>query len=318
MMKKSAVGVFVLALSAGACLVYQATKPSVEAPPREPASGEVRPPKNQALSEESARVPETCSVSGGVSAASGEAREGRVMQARSTRYASSKRLLRQIDEAMQARDPAARDRFRSLVAELVRNHPEAAARFAESLEAGGMREEALRLVTQGWTEQDPASTERWATQLSDQSERVSVLSDMCFEIAQTNAAQAMFKAEQYGLGATSGNMLENLLQQWGGQDFYSAANWAKQQPEGEQRDQMLSRLAIVQSATAPAEAVQLVVDQIPPGPVQTEAAISVLHQWALHDLEGARSWAELFPAGPVRDRANTELANIATYQDRNH
>lgn len=318
MMKKSAVGVFVLALSAGACLVYQVTKPSVEAPPREPAFGEVRPPKNQALSEESARVPETGSVSGGVSAASGEAREGRVMQARSTRYASSKRLLRQIDEAMQASDPAARDRFRSLVAELVRNHPEAAARFAESLEAGGMREEALRLVTQGWTEQDPASTERWATQLSDQSERASVLGDMCFEIAQTNAAQAMFKAEQYGLGATSGNMLENLLQQWGGQDFYSAANWAKQQPEGEQRDQMLSRLAIVQSATAPAEAVQLVVDQIPPGPVQTEAAISVLHQWALHDLEGARSWAELFPAGPVRDRANTELANIATYQDRNH
>ena len=218
---------------------------------------------------------------------------------------------------MLASDPAARDRFQTSLAELVRIHPEAAARFAESLAAGEMREEALRRVAQSWTAQDPASAEGWAAQLSDPAERVSTLSDACFQIAQTNPAQALFKAEQYGLGAATGAVLENLVQQWAGQDFYSAANWAEQQPAGGQRDEMLSRLAFVQAATAPAEAVQMVVDQIPPGPIQTEAAISVLHQWAMRDPDGARAWANLFPPGPVRDRANNELDNIAADQNPN-
>ena len=312
MTKKITAGVFALVLLVGGCLLYQATRPSNAESPRR----EIRPPKNQVHPEEPAQIPKIDSPDS-VLAASSNALKEKFSQARSARHALLKRLLLQTNDAMLASDPAARDRFQASLAELVRSYPEAAARFAESLAAGEMREEALRRVAQNWAAQDPASVERWATRLNDPSERVSALSDMCFQIAQTNAAQALFKAEQYGLGTASGAVRENLVQQWAGQDFYSAATWAEQQPEGEQRDEMLSRLAFVQSTTAPAEAAQLVVDQIPPGPIQTEATISVLHQWAMRDLYAARSWVELFPAGPVRDRADAELDNIAAYQNPN-
>ena len=317
MTKKTAVEVFAFVLSVGACAFYRSTSPFMTQPSLRPASGEIEPPKNQVSSFGETLQTPMADFAAGSPADSGVAPDGKAARAASTRRTSLKHLLRQINAAMQASDPGARDRFETLLAELVRSRPEAAARFAESLEAGVMREEALRQVAQRWTAQDPAAAERWAMQLGDPSERASALSDLCFQIAQTNAAQALIKAEQYGLSTAPGSVLENLVQQWAVQDFYSAVNWTVQQPEGEQRDQMLARLAFVQSASAPSEAVKLVVDQIPPGPIQTEAAISVLHQWAVHDLAGARSWVNLFPAGPVRDRADTELNNIAAYQNPN-
>ncbi len=316
MTRKITFGVFVFVLLISTGLVYQATNPSIVESSSQPPSGKIAAPTNQAPPEEVPQTPKV-DLADGSSADPSVEPERSMVRVGSTRHDSLKRLLRQLNGAMQAGDPAARDRFQTLLAELVRSQPEAAARFAESLEVGEMREEALRRVAQCWTAQDPAGAERWAAQLVSPSERASALSDMCFQIAQTNAAQALFKAEQYGLGTAPGAVLENLAQQWAGQDFYSAVNWVEQQPAGEQRDQMLSRLAFVQSATAPSEAVKMVVDQISPGPIQTEAAISVLHQWAVHDLAGARSWVDLFPAGPLQDRADTELDNIAAYQNPN-
>jgi hypothetical protein len=39
-----------------------------------------------------------------------------------------------------------------------------------------------------------------------------------------------------------------------------------------------------------------------PGERQTEAAISVLHQWALRDLNAATAWTFTFPEGALRQR----------------
>ncbi len=278
-----------------------------------PATSEIESPKIPPPSQTS-----IADFTAGVSPDSSETREGELSQTGATPDASLEQLLQQINVALQAGDPAARDRLRTLLTDLVRSHPDAAGRFAESLEAGEVREAALRQVAQLWTAADPARAESWAAQLSNESERASALSDMCFQIAQTNAAQALFKADQYGLGTSPGTIRQNLVQQWADQDFDSAAGWVKQQPAGEQRDQMLSRLAFVQSKTAPVEAVQMVLAQIPSGETQTEAAISILHQWALRDLHGAQSWVELFPAGPLRDRADTELDGIAAYQNSDH
>jgi hypothetical protein len=55
----------------------------------------------------------------------------------------------------------------------------------------------------------------------------------------------------------------------------------------------------------------LVVEKIPAGKAQTEAAIAVLHQWALSDLPAAGQWAARFPEGDLRSRAYSELGNIA-------
>jgi hypothetical protein len=52
------------------------------------------------------------------------------------------------------------------------------------------------------------------------------------------------------------------------------------QPAGEIRDELLRRVAFVQAASAPAAAAKLVVEEIPSGPVQTEAILSVINRWA--------------------------------------
>ena len=118
-------------------------------------------------------------------------------------------------------------------------------------------------------------------------------------------------AQRHGLEAASGGVVENLVQQWAGQDFVAA--WINEQPAGEQRDQMVARLAYVQSQTEPAAAADLVAGQIPTGPIQNEATISVLHQWATRDMASATVWVNRFPPGALRDRAEAELQGVAAY-----
>ena len=62
----------------------------------------------------------------------------------------------------------------------------------------------------------------------------------------------------------------------------------------------------------PTEAGKLVAEQISPGEIQNEAAISVLHQWLLRDTNAAAAWVQLFPASPIRERALKEVENTAT------
>lgn len=134
---------------------------------------------------------------------------------------------------------------------------------------------------------------------------------VCLQVAQENANYSVKAAEKYDLGSNSGRVMENLANRWAVQDFPAAAIWIKAQPAGENRDQMVMRLALVQAATHPSEAGRLIVEEIPEGPVQTEAVISVIYQWAGKDLPGACGWVGLFPESPLRDRAESELANIA-------
>jgi hypothetical protein len=83
------------------------------------------------------------------------------------------------------------------------------------------------------------------------------------------------------------------------------------QPAGEQRDRLLARIAFVESQTNPDAAVRLVVDQMSAGTAQAEAAISVMHQWALRDPAAAMAWAESFPPGDLHDRAVNEVNNVS-------
>ncbi|RYD23162.1 MAG: hypothetical protein EOP88_05230 [Verrucomicrobiaceae bacterium] len=202
--------------------------------------------------------------------------------------------------------------FSSLLVKLVKIDPEAAAEFGTSLPAGPAREEALRRISQAWATEDAAGAETWAAALPDAVERESALGSICMQVAQLDAGQAILLAERHSLAAAP--VTENLAHLWAAQDFPAAATWIKARPAGEQREQLVMRLALVRSATAPAEAARLVVDEIPEGHVQTEAVISVIYQWARRDMAGAREWVGLFPESALRTRAENELSNIAAYQ----
>ena len=130
----------------------------------------------------------------------------------------------------------------------------------------------------------------------------------CAQVAESDPAQAVSLAEGYSGGCS--NLLENLVHQWTEQNEPAATAYAISKPPGEERDRLLSRVAFTRSKENPIEAANLVAEWISPGEVQNEAAISVLHQWALRDPNAALAWARLFPEESLRDRALNEIANI--------
>jgi hypothetical protein len=164
----------------------------------------------------------------------------------------------------------------------------------------------------GWALQEPHAAMAWAAQEPNSDDRDEVLSAACFQIAQEDPAQAVALAEMFNL--TNHATLANLAQQWAEQDLNKALAWAEAKPSGEVREQLFKRIALVWSQSDPANAASLVVERIPAGPEQNEAAMSVLHQWSLRDLQGAMAWVRLFPEGDLRDRALEELAGTENYR----
>jgi hypothetical protein len=129
-----------------------------------------------------------------------------------------------------------------------------------------------------------------------------------FTIAQTNPTAAIELTLKYQLDNGSGDVLPNLMQLWAQRDFDSALQWAVAQPPGDQRDRIFSHLAFAESQSAPREAADMILEQIPPGPAQQEAALTVLHQWLLQDFSAAKAWADQFPESDFKQRAQAELA----------
>jgi len=105
-------------------------------------------------------------------------------------------------------------------------------------------------------------------------------------------------------------LIGNLVQQLAADDLSAAHAWTSALPPGNSRQEALQRLAFVWSQTDPEKSADFVVQQIAPGPGQTEAAVAVIHQWALRDWPGAKAWARQFPDGPLRDRVEAEVSGV--------
>jgi hypothetical protein len=225
-------------------------------------------------------------------------------------------LTRRVRNLLSTGDLADQDLvFTDLLPALIRIDPAAAARLAESLEPGPARTESLRRVAQVWASSSSADAETWAAQLPEVSERQLQLSLICNEVANTDPARAVLEVERLDLGEHRGVMLQHFAQRWAAQDLSAAKAWTMAHPAGEERDNLLARIALVQSGAAPAEAARLIVDQIAPGPIQIEATISVINQWARRDIAGATAWVELFPPGTTKERAEAEISGIAAQQN---
>jgi hypothetical protein len=206
--------------------------------------------------------------------------------------------------------------FTHLLRELVGKNPDSAASLAESMDVGRWRVEMLRRVAQLWADQDPIGARQWAEQLPDSDERNSALTDVCFQIAETDPRSAVQLADQYGISNLNGTMFANLVQRWAEQDFEAALVWAEKRPNGELRNQMLVRAAMVLAEDSPSDAAQMIANELPSGGTQNEAALTVLHQWAKSDLSAASEWAARFPVGPLRDRAMNELRIVDSYRTK--
>jgi hypothetical protein len=222
-------------------------------------------------------------------------------------------LLARIRESLASSDPTGREIvLTNLLAALVDVDPLAAAQFAETNEVAGTRDLILHRVAQLWAARDTSAALDWATGLGNARERDEILTDVFLQIAEKNdPAEAVRTYSRYVTDEKSHAGLEALAQRWAEKDFSSARDWVLSRHTGTQRDQLIARLAYVQSRTAPFEAATMVVGKIPEGRMQTEAVMTVLHQWALRDPVAAEQWVEKFPEGDLRTRAVNELNGIA-------
>jgi hypothetical protein len=158
-----------------------------------------------------------------------------------------------------------------------------------------------------WARKNPQDALAWMLNAPAGEKRDTVAEVTCAQVAESDPARAVSLAEGYSGGCS--NLLENLVHQWAEQNEPAARAYAMIKPPGEERDRLLSRVAFARSKENPIEAANLVTEWISPGEVQNEAAISVLHQWALRDPNAALAWAQSFPEETLRDRALKEVGN---------
>ena len=226
--------------------------------------------------------------------------------------ASSDTLVREIFRWLNTEDAPDREAtLRRLLTALIASDPVATARMAQAQPAGPARDTLLRMLAQIWANKDFASAIRWASTLSVSEERRTAFATACFEVAPQNPADAVDAWVSYS-SEVSDPVVENLLQVWATKDPAAALTWARSRAPAEAHDRALARVAFVLAQNDPAYAASTLTE-LNPGPVQIEATMSVLHQWATRDLAGATQWARGFPAGPLADRAQAELAGMAQH-----
>lgn len=173
---------------------------------------------------------------------------------------------------------------------------------------GDVREEKLRALVRAWAKVHPDAAIEWARQLPEW-QRPRTLENVCMDVASTSPLKALEAIN--ALQISSEGIVENIAHTWASKDQAAAIQWAKELPDGEQRDQIFLRIASVQSESDPKKAVDLILAEIQPGTNQEEAAMTIVHQWALKDFAGAREWVNTFPLSPFRTRAFAELDGIA-------
>ena len=153
-----------------------------------------------------------------------------------------------------------------------------------------------------------------AMQLPAGEARNQALAAICFAVAEKDPADAIQLAQTLQLDQQPGGTMETLVQQWASSNVSAALTWADQQPAGSQRDAMMDRIAFVMSQSDPSDAANLVLSEIPPGPSQDEAVMTVLHQWGTQNLTAAAYWVGTFPDTPLRNRALDELEGMENFR----
>jgi len=179
-----------------------------------------------------------------------------------------------------------------------------------TLEKGIERECRVRDLLSRWAARDAEAALNWVAALKDPTARRSTRFIICQAVAQEDPRRAIALAlAPQSNEEDDGGLLEYLTMQWCEKESATALDWIHQQPPGVWRDRLLAKASFVLSKSDPAAAAYLV-SSLEPGNLQNEAAMAVLHQWALIDYDSALHWAEAFPEPKLRERAFAEISNL--------
>lgn len=194
----------------------------------------------------------------------------------------------------------------TLLPDFIKRDPVAASELTLGLAEWERREQALRKVADTWAASDPHAAVAWAAGLENQFERIMCLGSACTKISRADPALAVSLAWNAPDLRDSPHIC-SLAGYWLASDRPAAEAWITNISDPHLRDQMWSEAALNLGSVSPEQAAILAAEKIRPGPLQEEAVISALHQWVLRDRKAAAEWVELFPEGPLRERAEGEL-----------
>lgn len=193
-----------------------------------------------------------------------------------------------------------------LLPDLAKRDVAAAAELARGLDPWAQRQQAILFIAGAWADSDPDAGARWCRSLADAEEQLHCLRALCNRLATIDPARAMALVEERG-GTDSGVLAQDIMQQWPRKDLKAAMAWVENQRDPELKDSLWNHLALSLAEIDPRQAANLAAERISSEKIQDEAVISVLHQWSLKDRKAAAEWVELFPEGPLRERAKGEL-----------
>lgn len=196
-----------------------------------------------------------------------------------------------------------------LLPDLAKRDVAVAADLARDLEPWAQRQQALLLVANAWADSDPEAGAEWCRNLGDPEEQLYCLRALCNRLATTDPARAMTLVDKRG-GVDTNALAQDIMQHWPRKDLKAAMAWVENRRDPEQKDSLWNHLALSLAEVDPQQAANLAAERIVSERIQDEAVISVVHQWVLKDRKAAAEWVELFPEGPLRERARGELINL--------
>ena len=192
--------------------------------------------------------------------------------------------------------------------DLTKRDVAAAAKLARDLEPWAQRPQALLLVANAWADSDPEAGAQWCRSLAGADEQLHCLRALCNRLATMDPARAMALAEAHGDMDTD-VLAQDIMQHWPRKDLKTAMAWVENRQDPEMRDSLWNHLTLSLAEIDPRQAANLAVERIVSEKIQDEAVVSVVHQWVLKDRKAAAEWVELFPEGPLRERARGELVD---------
>ena len=188
--------------------------------------------------------------------------------------------------------------------------PTASLALAFALEKGSERDVLVRELLSAWASRDAEAALNWVSSLEDPAARRAARATVCLSLAEEDPRDAVVLALAHGAdGDSDGGLLECLAMQWCEKESEAALDWALTQPPGEWQGRLVGRASFVLSKLDPVRAAHLV-SELEPGILQDEAAMAVLHQWALKDPSAALEWAEAFSEPALHERALAEISNL--------
>ncbi|HZR18799.1 MAG TPA: hypothetical protein VFE51_16040 [Verrucomicrobiae bacterium] len=212
-----------------------------------------------------------------------------------------------LDSLGQDSDPAINELRTRLVRRWAEENPTAAREWISEQPEGRIRRAALEQIAIADSNRDLPTAAAWAMALPNGPDELAAKVTVAYEAARTDPVQAVDLASTLPPTPQRDDLLVHAASQWSSTDFTNAVSWALQVSDPQLRDRLVSAVAVGSAKEEPVAAATLAAQDLPPGPQQDRAVVSIVQRWAETSPDETAAWVAQFPQAPLRDAATREL-----------